>query len=443
MSQAGPPRRAGLGADVRLRALQALLAVEVDGAASQTALQTALQTLGGPDRGLCTELVYGTLRRQRSLDAWTASSCDRGLVKMEWPVLCALRLGACQLAEMDRIPAFAAVDATTEACKQAKGFPAGAVGFVNAVLRKLAGRAQAGDRPPRADLPPWIEQRIADLAAATGADPTSLVDAFCQPAPTHALVLGAGDQADATARQLQADGVLLQPLPVPGAWLANGVAALAHPQFGRQFLLQDANSAAVVQWLNPLPGWQVVDVAAGRGVKSAQMAALGAQVTAVDVSGDKLGSARHLADKIGAPLQQIVVGDATHPLPLPVGSFDAVLVDAPCSGLGTLRRRPEIRHRRRAADLLALAQMQAQMADCAVPLLKPGGVLMLATCSFAAEEGPLWLRGVLQRHPQLHVAADNPPWILPFLDADGCFRSHPAQFGADAFFAVRLRLREK
>ncbi len=426
------------GVQTRQRALSALLAVHRGELGSQAAVSAALHGVVGLDRGLLTELVYAALRRQRALDRWIARACDRGLVGMAQPVLVALRLGALQLADMPRIPAFAAVDATVQACKGTPGHNQGSVGFVHAVLRTLSRRVLAGDLPDRDDLPPWIAARIVQLGRAVAVDPVALQHAFCQAAPLHLQVLGSGQQLAERAASLQDQGVLGPALPVPGAYVAAGPAVLGHPLFGVTFLAMDAASAAVVRWLDPQPGWRVLDLCAGRGVKSAVIAGCGAHVTAVDVSVAKLAQARALAMAAGTPLQETLAADATGDLAVDHHSFDAVLVDAPCTGLGTLRRRPEIRHRRRAADLTGLGHLQGQLADRAVQWLRPGGVIMLATCSFAEEEGPLWLAGVRQRHPQLQRSPGNTLWIQEFLDSAGCLRTLPTQFGGDAFFAARL-----
>lgn len=442
-SEATPPgapgaQRAAPGAEVRARAIAALLSVDAGEQGSQAALQTVLDKpwpLQGADRGLCTELVYGVLRRQRSLDRWLGPSCKHGLVSMPASSLAALRLGAYQLTELDRVPAFAAVDATLQALKGISGPRSPAIGFVNAVLRSVAGRAASGDRPDSDDLPPWMGQCIAEFAEDAGADPAELQAAFHLAAPTHLQLLGDGLRGRADLEQA---GVETVELPIPGALLVRGGAALLAAGLGHSYLVQDAGSAAVAAYVAARPGLKVLDLCAGRGVKSAALAAQGAEVTAVDLSADKLANAQELCQQAGAPLHLVLAADASMPLPLPPESFDAVLVDAPCTGLGTLRRRPEIRHRRRAADLWGMAALQDAIADQAVRMLRPGGVLILATCSVARQEGPLWVAGVLKRHPELQLDPGDFPWAAPFLGRDGMLRTHPLRAGMDGFFAARL-----
>jgi 16S rRNA (cytosine967-C5)-methyltransferase len=164
-------------------------------------------------------------------------------------------------------------------------------------------------------------------------------------------------------------------------------------------------------------------------------------VTAVDVGAAKLIDAELLCRRAGHPLEATLVTDAAATIPLPQASFDAVLVDAPCTGLGTLRRRPEVRHRRFAADLMRMADLQRRILAHAAPLCRPGGVLVFATCSFAVEEGPLVVDAFLHDHPEFQRDPGEQPWVRPLLDARGDLRTHPLLGGMDAFQAVRLRRR--
>ena len=435
------------GVSVRRRAIVALLAVEDGTAGSQIAVREALGTppeLAGPDRGLVTELVYATLRHQRVLDRWLAHACAHGLCGLDTEVLIALRVGACQLAYLPRVPAFAAVDATVEA---AKGLVAGrAVGFVHGVLRGLARRRpEPGATLPQAgsptSLPDWIALRSRRLAAICGLDADALHAAFDQPAPLH-LHVPAGD-AELVWAELAAAGVAVAELDgvaVPGVRCADGGGVFATSAFARRAVLaQDAASAAVVRWLAPAPGARTADVAAGAGVKALALAAAGARVTAIDLDGPKLADAAALARQAGHPLDATIAGDASTDLGLDREAWDAVLVDAPCSGLGTLRRRPEIRHRRRAADLPRHHALQARMLAAASDLVRPGGHLVYAVCSFAEEEGPLVVGRFLAAHPGFVRDPGGATWVRPLLDAAGDLRTHPLLAGMDAFYAARLQ----
>lgn len=428
-------------ADSRVRAIQILIQVDDQGLGSQTALRAGLDReppLHGPDRALVTELVYGVLRRRRPLDIWIGGSAARGLAQMEPAVLAALRTGAYQLAFLPRIPTFAAVHATVEAAKAT--VPPRQIGFVHAVLRNLARRHAAGDGPTGEDLPAWIVQRLRDFAERIGQDPEAMLDAYHGQAPLHVHAVDGDSRLGAV---LDAVGVPITPLAsadVPAVWATEG-GALFHSELfaARRVLAQDAGSAAVVEWLGAQPGMRVADVGAGRGAKSLCLTSRGARVTAIDVSAAKLVEAANLCRQTGHPLEATLVADASVAIALPEASFDAVLIDAPCTGLGTLRRRPEVRHRRKAADLLRMADLQRRILEHGSRLCRPGGVLVFATCSFAYEEGPLATEDFLRDHPEFHRDPGDAAWLGPLLDGQGDLRSHPLLDGMDTFQAARLR----
>ncbi len=435
------PRRRSVD-DTRRRALEALLAVHA-GAGAQAVIREALDrqpALAGPDRGLLTELVYSTLRRQRSLDAWIAASSSRGLFALEAPVLAALRLGALQIADLDRIPDHAAVNATVDSARELIGERA--VGFVHAILRQLGRRNAAGDGPGQRDLPDWIDYRIVRLADVVGVDADALCAAFRGPAPLH--VHGLADVAD-LVDTLQADQVVARPIAgVPrSAEIMEGQFFDSRAFAERQVLAQDGGSAAVAEWLGARHGEQVVEVGAGRGAKSLVLAAAGALVTAIDRDADRLAEAMSLAEQAGHPLHDRICCDAAVDIPSADGSFDRALLDAPCSGLGTLRRRPEIRHRRRATDLVRAAGTQAALLEQTARLVRVGGVLVYAVCSFAEEEGVMIVDDFLASHPEFARAPREEDggldWATPWLDTRGDLRTHPLIDDMDAFYAARLQ----
>ena len=432
-------------ADPRLRAAQALVLVEQDGLGSQLALRDVLDAqppLAGPDRGLCTELVYGVLRRRRALDRWLETSCRQGLYDLDEPALAILRLGALQLADL-RIPPHAAVHATVETAKRLLAHKQ--ISFVHAVLRDVARRMLTGDRPTHDDLPAWLARRVDAWAVRAHVDPQVLARAQSLPAPLFVHALD-GDGARLIA-DLAAEGVTIAPLE---GLTAPGVGRVAEGRFlqsqvfvARRALAQDAASAAVVEWLaaSVEPGMQVADIAAGHGVKSARLVHTGAQVTAIDQNADKLLQAAQLCEQIGQPLAATIAGDATQALGIAPETFDAILLDAPCTALGTLRRRPELRHRRMAADILRMAELQARLLKQAAIWLKPGGVLLYAVCSFTEEEGPRQIADFLAAHPDFQRAPGNADWLQGWLNADGDLATSPALGGVDGFYAARLQKR--
>lgn len=430
-------------ADPRQRAAQALVLIEQDGVGSQAALRVVLDqtpAIAGPDRGLCTELVYGVLRRRRPLDRWLEASCRQGLFDLDEAALAILRLGAVQLADM-RVPPHAAVHATVETAKRLLPFKQ--IGFVHAVLRSLAQRQTSGDRPDDHDLPEWLARRVQAWAQRTGADPVELERALSQPAPLFVHALD-GDR-ERMVEALAAEGVVIEELDglnAPGVGRVRDGRFLQSRAFAdRHALAQDAASAAVVEWLAETlkPGMRVADIAAGHGVKSARLVQTGAAITAIDQNGDKLLHAAQLCDQIGHPLAATLTGDATHDLGLEAESFDAILLDAPCTALGTLRRRPELRHRRMAADILRMADLQARLLRQAARWLRPGGVLVYAVCSFTDEEGPQQISDFLAQHPNFQRMPGESPWLTGWLDGNGDLVTTTTRGGVDGFFAARLQ----
>lgn len=416
------------------------MAVQERGEGSQGAVDRAARrvpALSTMDRGLATELVYGVLRRQRPLDRWLDGALDRGLRGVDPAALTAMRLGLYQLAWLDRVPDHAAIAATIDENREAIG--RGKVGFVNAVLRRMS-----RDRPWQAGvgptLPPWIETRVRTYAATLKLDADALVGAFAERAPLQAHVVA---PARATALQaFAADGIDVATVGgIPGAFEVLDGGLFAGRLFeARQVIAQDAASAAVVEWVGAAPGMTIADVAAGRGAKSLFLSTAGAAVTAVDIGGPRLAEAARLADWAGWPLADTLATDASSPIDLPEASFDAVLLDAPCSGLGTIRRRPEIAQRRRAADLTANHDLQLAMARRCADLVRVGGIMVYAVCSFAEEEGPLVVARLLAERPDLQRAPpdDHQAWATALLDERGDLRTHPLWHGVDAFYAARL-----
>jgi 16S rRNA (cytosine967-C5)-methyltransferase len=427
--------RLAAGADVRLRALQALLAIE-GGQGSQAALRAVLDqppALQGPDRGLATELVYGTLRLCEPLDRWITPQCTQGLTGLEPAVVWALRLGALQLT-LGRVPAYAAVDTTLDALRAHRGPGRGPLGFVHAVLRKLATRMEQGDGPTGPVVPDWLARRVRLRAAELGVDGEAWLHALAEPAPLHLHVPGPNPEQ---VLQTLDPACLGERLPVPGTAVATAAIFASEAFARREVVLQDVASAAVARLIAVAPGEPVLDVAAGRGIKSLALAAGGAAVTALDLSEAKLAAAQSLLATAGHALQT-VVADAARPLPTPADHYAAVLVDAPCTALGTVRRRPEVRLRRQAADLQRMAELQRQMLRHAAKCVRPGGQLVYAVCSFAQEEGPDVIADFLRQHPQFH-REPMPAWLAGVVTVDGDLASHPLWHGADAFYAANLR----
>lgn len=376
------------------RAVALEILVRVDGGAYSNVLLSAVlgdSRLDRRDRAFVTDLVYGTLRRRRALDHVVAAALDRPIDALESPVRAALRIGAYQL--LSGVAAHAAVGETVTAA------PERARGLVNAVLRKIAASgpswpAPAGDAVDalgvRLSYPDWIVERlVADLGRddalavlAAGNEPAPVT---LRPNPARTTPDGLADElARLPDAKVQAGALDTGALVVRGIGDVGRVPAVAD---GRA-TPQDEASQAVVAALGPEPGDIVLDTCAAPGGKATAVAErVGAAgvVVAGDVHRGRLGLVRRAAGRLDLAAVQPVVADGRS-LPVRPGSCDRVLVDAPCSGLGVLRRRPEARWRIGPAAVAELAALQRALLREGTRVLRPGGTLVYSVCTLTRDE---------------------------------------------------------
>lgn len=428
--------------DPRRLALDVLSAVE-KGQWSDEALAHALDdsALGDADRGLATRLVYGTLARQRTLDHWISCYSARPLDKLDKVVVIALRLGFFQMGFLDRVPDHAAVMTSVElVARQA----ASAKGFVNALLRRAQreGLEAAPESPVEKHLgvlhshPDWLVRLWLDELGAEETE--ALLIANNDVAPTCYRALGDRDE---TLKRLAELGVEARPgLRAPTSILLSGPSrrldGLAVPQ--------GEASQLVVEMLEPAAGERILDACAAPGGKTAFLASrVGSEGRVVACDPSEKGGRR-----FAAVLAEAGVADRVefHPcgiarLEAEEESFDAVLVDAPCSGLGTLRQHPEIRWRRRPGDLLDLAKRQADILATAARFVKPGGRLVYSTCTLARVENDDIVAAFLLAHDEFSREEPTGEALSGLCDDEGVLRTWPHRDGLDGFFAVRLRRR--
>ena len=306
-------------------------------------------------------------------------------------------------------------------------------GLVNAVLRKIAAEGPAAWeklRVPR--LPKWLR---APLAEAYGAPVVAAMEAVQFATPPLDLTA----KGDAEALAVAIGGTVL---PTGSVRLQQAGQVTALPGYDSgDWWVQDAAAAIPAQVLATQPGETVLDMCAAPGGKTMQLAATGAQVTALDISEGRM--ARVAANLARTGLQaELVMGDAmTHQ-----GEYDAILLDAPCSATGTIRRHPDLPHAKDGSEFGALIDMQAHMLDHALSLLKPGGRLVYCTCSLLPDEGEVQVDEALARHPGLKV--DRAALALPGIDdgwhtSEGGLRLRPDywadQGGMDGFYIACLR----
>lgn len=428
-----------------------LVRVETTDAFADVLLEHRLAraSLAPADRGLATQLVLGTLAWQGWLDARLAPLLSRPLATLDPPVRAALRLGAYQLLRLDRVPVHAAVDESVSLAGHR-----GARGLVNAILRRLAGHPGAEPAPAPEDPiaaaaaatshPEWLARLLATDVAPP--DLHALLAAQNEPAPTALRVHGGVADAATVAGMLARDGIATRPSRwVDGALIVTAGAAQlrGHPLLAAGTVsVQSEASQLVVALLGVRPGERIVDLCAAPGGKTAaiaERAGAGGLVVALDPG---RGGARRVRASVQRPAAApvlAVVADGRRP-PLRE-QFDAVLVDAPCSGLGTLRRHPEIRWRRRPEDLPRLAALQTELLDAAAALVRPGGRLVYAVCTPTRAETWDVVEPWLARHGTfaLEPAAGVLGASRAPLDDRGALRTLPAPHDLDAFFAVRLR----
>ena len=409
------------------------------------------------DAGFATELAAGTIRRQGTYDAVLGACIDRPLRRVEFGILDILRLGCHQLLAM-RVPAHAAISSTVDLAHSKAG--PGAAGFVNAVLRSVA----------RRDLDAWIVEVAPDPSGSRDArmehlavkhsHPRWVVDLLDVAAPDDDLdALLAADNAPPkvtlVARPSRSDVAELPGTPTPyspyGVVLDGGdparIPAVAEGRAG----VQDEGSQLVALALAaaPVDGTDKVwvDLCAGPGGKAALLAALaaerGAGLLAVEQHLHRAGLVRRaLGGTVDVPgVLGVVTADGTRP-PLAAGIADRVLVDAPCTGLGALRRRPEARWRRSPNDLLMLVLLQRRLLASALQLVRPGGVVLYATCSpVRAETGDV-VSSMLGSGEEVTLE-DVRPLLPGVTDADGPLpgtaQLWPHRHGTDAMFLALLR----
>ncbi len=392
------------------------------------------EALDPRERGFLHELVLGTLRSRALLDHNLRARVDRPLGRLDQRLLDVLRLGAHQILNM-RVPHRAAVSESVEIARRVS--PRGA-GFVNAVLRALVreGPTPVPDRTTdplgwlttAGSLPLWLAERW--LARLGTEQALARAEASAQPPP---VVCRLNPRVPDAAAKVAAAGIELQPLTVPGAFLASGGPASALTREGVLYV-QDAG-AQMVAHLAASSG-RHLDACAAPGGKATLLADLGARsVVALEISSQRLRSLSTVVARWRADAVHVVGGDAAQP-PLR-GTFDGVLLDAPCSGLGTLSRHPDIRWKLRPEDIPRQAARQGVLLESLAALVEPGGHLVYAACSLEPEENEGVVEPFLARHPEYGLTA-LPEWAEQFRSGPYA-RTLPEVHGGDGFFAARFR----
>ncbi len=438
--------------DARAIAYAVLRRVEEQAAFANLALDAELSSVGvidPRDAALATELAYGVLRRRALLDRALAPLVQQGLDKLEPRVLDLLRVGAYQLL-FTRVPPHAAVGETVNTARSV-GLSR-ASGLANAVLRRLAREGAPPLPDPAQDplgalevqgsLPRWLAEAM--LARLGPDEALKFAEAIDLPAPPTARANTTRITRQELEARLAAEavGARIAATPQsPDGLLVEGGGSLARlPSFKQGLFSQQDEAAQLVGHLcAPAKGARVLDACAAPGGKSCHLAELGAgEVISLDVNERKARRIGDEARRLGLANVHPYGADASKPLPEPArGPFDLVLVDAPCSALGTLRRHPELRYRRTPEDVARMVEAQAAILDNVAKELRPGGILVYAVCSVLPEEGPEQVRRFLERQGGAFAPAPLDP--APAWTTDGwILDAWPQRQGIDGFYAARM-----
>jgi 16S rRNA (cytosine967-C5)-methyltransferase len=434
-------------APARYCAFAVLRRVFEDGAWADRALRGEAERLGldARDLALATRLAYGAVQRRATLDHVIETLAGRSLDRLEPAVVAALRLAIFQLVYLDRVPDHAAVG---ESVELAKAESRGGAGLVNAVLRRAAREAEAlvgalPDRTPeeaalRHSHPEWIAQLWWDTFGAGTA--RLLMAADNQPAEAalraNTLRITAADLAQRLPAETEPTGedglILIEPFDAHGSseW-REGL-----------FMPQSRAAMAVARVLAPEPGERVLDLCAAPGGKTTHLAALmrdQGELVAVERHKGRAEALRRTAARMGATCVEVRVADAAEPAD---GTYDRVLVDPPCSDLGTLASRPDARWRKTADQPERLARTQGAILRAGADALAPGGTLVYSTCTISPAENERVIHAFLADRPEFEaddLRQEVPVWQHPSVPFH--LQTLPHRDGTEGCFIARLRRR--
>jgi len=424
-------------APARMAAVDALLQIEAGELDLGEAMaRVRLKLNDERDRGLLLELVAGTLRMRAAIDFQLAARVKRPLDKLDAAVLCILRVSAFQLMYLSRLPPSAVINDAVDLTKRSG--KSSASGLTNAVLRNLAAKRETlswPDREPLAEYlsivhshPRWLVERWIDRCGAGAAEDWVT---FNNRPPSLCLAVNRHQTTrDRLAAELAEGGVRTRPTArAPhGLHVIDGH-PLGLPAFGEgRFVVQDEASQLIGELASPAAGSKVLDLCASPGGKTLALSVAAGEtglVVASDVRPHRVRLLARTLARCRVPNARVVHVAADGPLPFASPAFDAVLIDAPCSGLGTIRRDPDIRWRRSAGDLPRFAGAQRALLARTADLVKPGGTLTYSTCSSEPEENAQVVTAFLAGRPDF--ALERTHETLPFRD------------GLEAFYGAVLR----
>lgn len=398
------------------------------------------------DRGLYTELVYGCVKRQAWLDFFLLKWCTRPLAQLDLSVLVSLRLGLCQIHFMDRIPAYASVDQTVELVKQETPY---AAGMVNAILHKAATqtdwtvkskKGKAGFLSITYSHPLWLIQRW--LKRFGEEETVALLASNNQTPNLFARVNTLRCSIESMQQWFAAHGIeaVFSDVVPQACRIHAPISDLMGEIENGHLVIQDIGAMLIAQTLAPKAGERVLDYCAAPGGKTTHLAALmqnKGEILACDLYEQRVGLIASTAKRTGASIVQAMIHDGTKSLARE-NYFDKILVDAPCSGTGVLRRKVDARWTKEYEQLASLVTLQRALLQSAYACLKPGGRLVYSTCSLEQEENEKNIQWFLEQEPTAE--------LIPFTISgpkqrdqnEGYFTILPHYFDGDGFFLAML-----
>ncbi len=436
--------------NARKGAMEVLTVCRTRGAWADAALGSRLDALSSADAALCSRIVYGVIQNETLLDFYLSSFCTQKLERLQPPLADILRIGAYQILFLDRVPDSAAVHTSVDLAKDAKR--GAAAGLINAVLRRLCREKSAlpaiPDRDParylsiRYSHPKWLVKRLLALLGREGTE-AFLTAANSQP-PTAAQVNVCRFDTTYVLCELETAGVQVDTHPwLSDCLLLSGTGNLERlqPFQNGSLYIQDPAARLAVLAADPAPGSRVLDMCAAPGGKSfAAAIAMGNQgeILACDLHENKLKRIQEGAGRLQLTCIQTAAADGRIYRPEWQEGFDLVLVDAPCSGLGILRKKPDIR-RRKPDDLFALPVVQSALLENAANYVRPGGTLLYSTCTILPEENEQVTDAFLGVHPDFSRETFHLP--EPIGTVEGQVTLWPHLHDTDGFYICRMTRR--
>jgi 16S rRNA (cytosine967-C5)-methyltransferase len=435
----------------RLAAADILFRVNRESAYADVLLGARLPDFAPADRRLITRLVLGTIAWQGRLDYELKHLTRRELISIQPVALEILRMGLYQLRFLDRIPQHAVVDTAVSIAKR-NAQARKASGFVNAVMRRAT--RETAPLPPRErneksylavaySHPRWMVERFVDWFGVDNAE--RLMTANNDAAPNVIrLNLTRGSRAEIIEKLTEDGFEISTPGRAPETIVLSGAPHFESRAYREGlFHAQSEASQIVVRMLAPRAGAIVVDCAAAPGGKATHLAEVVGEhgrVIAVDLNFNGLKNARDLSRRLRHRNVEFVCADLTASVPLAQSSVEYVLLDAPCTGSGTLREHPEIKWRLKPTDSARMAAIQSQMLESAAALVRRGGAIVYSVCSISPEEGEGVVDGFLARHADFAIdgALAGRDEFRDIIDARGFMKTRPDVGGLDGFFAARL-----